>query len=228
MNEALQRWREDFAREPDTAFDRLVRGLVPLGGASQLSFGEILDALFEPGDAALDTAAAAWLKKHLLSPLPENSTKARQITRFHLPNQTSTRGLREMEAKDLDAVHDLLTRYLKRFEIYPEFNKEEIKHWFIHEDLPGKERVIWAYVVEDPATGKITDMFSFYSLESSVINNKKHDTIRAAYLFYYASETAFTGTRADLKVRLNHLINDALILAKKVCICPPTTIETWH
>ncbi len=36
MNEALQRWREDFAREPDTAFDRLVRGVVPLGGASQL------------------------------------------------------------------------------------------------------------------------------------------------------------------------------------------------
>jgi len=98
----------------------------------------------------------------------------------------------------------------------PQFNAEEIEHWFLHKDQPGKERVIWAYVVEDPQTKKVTDMFSFYALESSVIGNKKHDLIRAAYLFYYASEVAFTGTRKDLKVRLNELINDALILAKEV------------
>jgi glycylpeptide N-tetradecanoyltransferase len=158
-----------------------------------------------------------WLKLHEVgfSPLPPNSTKARQITRYHLPNQTKTKGLREMEAKDVDAVHDLLTRYLSRFDMAPNFDKEEIEHWFLNKDAPGKERVIWTYVVED-STGKITDMFSFYSLESSVIGNKKHDTIRAAYLFYYASETAFTGSKKDLKVRLNELINDALILAKKV------------
>lgn len=77
MNETLQRWRDDFAREPDTAFDRLVRGLVPLGGASQLSFGEILDALFEPGDAVLDSASAGWLTQHLLAQLPEHTSMHR-------------------------------------------------------------------------------------------------------------------------------------------------------
>ena len=46
----------------------------------------------------------------------------------------------------------------------------------------------------------------------------KGATIRAAYLFYYASETAFAESpdKNALKIRLNALIHDALILAKKV------------
>lgn len=158
-----------------------------------------------------------WLKLHEVgfSPLPPNSTKARQITRYHLGNQTKTKGLREMKIEDIDAVHELLARYLARFDMAPIFDKAEIEHWFLNVDGPGRERVIWTYVVED-AAGKITDMFSFYSLESSVIGNKKHDTIRAAYMFYYATESAFTGSRKDLRVRLNELVADALVLAKKV------------
>lgn len=70
---------------------------------------------------------------------------------------------------------------------------------------------------QDPSTKKITDYFSFYCLESSVINNSLHSNIRAAYLFYYATETALAPkvSRSDLRERLNALINDALILAKK-------------
>jgi len=157
-----------------------------------------------------------WLKLYEVgfSPLPPQSTKARQITRYHLQNQTKTTGLREMEIKDVEQVHGLLTRYLERFDMAPRYSKEEVEHWFVFKPQPGKERVIWTYVVED-AQHNITDMFSFYALESSVIGNKKHEVIRAAYLFYYATETAFTGSKKDLKVRLNGLINDALILAKK-------------
>ena len=57
------------------------------------------------------------------------------------------------------------------------------------------------------------------------MKSDKHSTIRAAYLFYYATEAAFhpksplSSTSAkkpkDLKLRLNALVNDALILAKK-------------
>ena len=67
------------------------------------------------------------------------------------------------------------------------------------------------------ANGKITDFFSFYCLESSVIQSQKYSAIRAAYLFYYASDTAFTAPddRAALKTRLNALMADALILAKR-------------
>ena len=41
--------------------------------------------------------------------------------------------------------------------------------------------------------------------------------MRAAYLYYYASEVALTANpnKADMKIRFNALINDALILAKK-------------
>ncbi|KAK4154243.1 acyl-CoA N-acyltransferase [Chaetomidium leptoderma] len=162
--------------------------------------------------------ALNWTKLYEVgfSPCPPNSKPAYQARKFNVPENTSTRGLREMEAKDLDAVHDLLERYLKRFDLTPVWDKTEVEHWLLHKkDAPG-ERVIWAYVVED-ADGKITDFFSFYCLESSVIQSQKYSAIRAAYLFYYASDVVFTAPddRSALKTRLNALVGDALILAKK-------------
>ena len=111
MNEALQRWREDFARDPGTAFDRLVRGVVPLGGASQLSFGEILDTLFEPGDAALDTAAAGWLAKRILGPVPENTSLHRWVSVL----EEYFRGIAAME---LPQTGELLRRQHKRLRLW--------------------------------------------------------------------------------------------------------------
>ena len=159
-----------------------------------------------------------WLKLYEVgfSPLPSNSTKARQITRYHLPSTTVTLGLRPMQRKDVPAVQDLLERYLKRFDMAPTFDRGEVEHWLLH-DEKSAEQVIWSYIVEDANSHKITDFFSFYCLESSVIGNQKHDNVRAAYLFYYATETAFAKEEAGLKERLNMLITDALILAKKVC-----------
>ena len=161
-----------------------------------------------------------WLKLYEVgfSPLPSNSTRERQLTKYYLPSTTSTKDLRSMQRKDVDNVWSLLERYLKRFDMAPNFDREEIGHWLLHDDKTTPEQVIWTYVVEDPSTHKITDFFSFYCLESSVINNPKHGNVRAAYMFYYASETAFEENEKGLKERLNSLMNDALILAKKVCI----------
>ena len=158
-----------------------------------------------------------WLKLYEVgfSPLPSNSTKARQITRYHLPSSTSTPGLRPAQKEDVDAVLDLLDRYLKRFTMSPVFDREEVEHWLFHDDSAA-EQVVWSYVVEDPSTHKITDFFSFYCLESSVIGNPKHDNVKAAYLFYYATETAFAKEEKGLKERMTMLVTDALILAKKV------------
>ena len=111
MNEALQRWREDFAREPGTAFDRLVRGLVSLGGASQLSFGEILDALFEPGDAALDVASAAWLRSHILGPLTKNTS----LHRWAAILEEYFRGIAPME---LPQTGEILRRQHTRLRLW--------------------------------------------------------------------------------------------------------------
>ena len=69
---------------------------------------------------------------------------------------------------------------------------------------------------QNPETHKITDFFSFYNLESTVIGHKKHSVIKAAYLFYYATETAFSNDKNALKPRLNELMKDALIIAKQV------------
>ncbi|KAI9767132.1 MAG: glycylpeptide N-tetradecanoyltransferase [Geoglossum simile] len=169
-----------------------------------------------------------WLKLFEVnfSQLPARSTKLRQITKYQLPTKTAINGLRPMGDGDADAVVDLLTRYLARFDMAPKFTKEEVNHWMLHKNSPGYEQVVWTYVVEDPETHNITDFFSFYRLESSVIGNKKHDTIRAAYLFYYATESAFAteesgseptvDTKPALKLRLNALMNDALILAKRL------------
>lgn len=72
--------------------------------------------------------------------------------------------------------------------------------------------------MKDPSSKNITDFFSFYCLESTVIKNVKHQKVRAAYLFYYATEVGLQlpMDKAALKVRLNALVNDALILTKKL------------
>ncbi|KAJ9605153.1 glycylpeptide N-tetradecanoyltransferase [Cladophialophora chaetospira] len=158
-----------------------------------------------------------WLKLYEVgfSPLPPNMTQAKMIARNQLPPNTSTPGWRKMEEKDVDAVFDLLTRYLERFELVQIFTRDEIVHWFLNKQKPA-EQVVWSFVVEG-TDGKITDFGSFYCLESSVIGemSKKHEKIRAAYLFYYATEHAFNPKEKGLKERLLQLGQDLLIEAKK-------------
>ena len=164
--------------------------------------------------------ALDWQKLYEVgfSPLPANSKPQYQVRKYALPERTSTKGLREMQEKDIDSVHSLLTRYLKKFDLAADFTKEDIAHWMVHKKQKAQleEQVVWSFVVEDE-NQKITDFFSFYCLESSVINSAKHKNIRAAYLFYYASETGLTTPvkKDALKKRLNELVNDALIWAKK-------------
>lgn len=163
--------------------------------------------------------ALDWQKLYEVgfSPLPKASKPAYQVRKYALPDVTSVKGLRPMESKDVDAVLSLLTRYLATFDMAPVFTGEEIDHWMLHKEEAEREQVIYSYVVEDPSTKKVTDFFSFYTLESSVLGNDKHKNIRAAYLFYYASELALQKPRhaSAIKERFNSLIQDALILAKR-------------
>ncbi|KAI8877033.1 N-myristoyl transferase [Backusella circina FSU 941] len=148
------------------------------------------------------------------SRIPRNTTLSRMIKTYKVPEEPSTPGLRQMEERDVPEVRVLLNKYLDRFDIAPVYETDEdVKHWI----LPHKN-VVWSYVVEDPETHKITDFFSFYSLPSSVINNPKHSTLNAAYMFYYGLETPAEHKADDsayIKKRLNDLIADALVLAKK-------------
>ncbi|KIW98942.1 uncharacterized protein Z519_00605 [Cladophialophora bantiana CBS 173.52] len=158
-----------------------------------------------------------WLKLNEVgfSPLPPNMTQAKMIARNQLPPNTSTPGWRQMEEKDVDAIHDLLSRYLERFDLVQVFSRAEIVHWFLNREKP-ENRVVWSFVVEGK-DGKITDFGSFYCLESTIIGemSKKHEKIRAAYLYYYATEQAFNPKEKGLKERLLQLGQDLLIEAKK-------------
>ncbi|RFU32564.1 hypothetical protein B7463_g3782, partial [Scytalidium lignicola] len=160
-----------------------------------------------------------WMKLYEVgfSPLPKNSKPQYQVRKYQLPDHTTIKGLRPMEVKDIDTVLDSLRRYLARYDMAPEWTREEIEHWLIYKKDSPDAQVIWSYVVEDPSTNKITDFFSFYSLESSVIRNTKYDFIHAAYLYYYFTDVAFQPNfeKSALKSRLNALMNDALILAKQ-------------
>jgi glycylpeptide N-tetradecanoyltransferase len=154
------------------------------------------------------------------SQLPRGTSVQRQSLRFRLPPNPSIPGVRPMQAKDVDQVTNLLAKYLARFDISQVFSKDEIRHWALQS--PNAEQVVWSYVVE--TGGKVTDFFSFYVLESSIIRQSTHyhKTIRAAYLYYYATDVAFDNDKVKLKKRLNELIRDALIMAKKVS-CPDFT-----
>jgi len=155
--------------------------------------------------------------------VPRDMTLARMIRQHKAPDEIVLSGVREMEERDVPEVMELYQRYMKRFDMSPVMTKEEIQHQFLSGRGTGESvgwsrqgQVVWSYVVEDPETHQITDFFTFYSLPSTVIGNAQHDVIKAAYLFYYASDVAFK-ENADsaglLTKRLKDLIGDAIIVA---------------
>ena len=155
--------------------------------------------------------------------LPIGSTIQRQLTRTFIASSTSLPGFRAMEKKDIPAVHDLLSRYLNKFSLAPIFSQEEIAHWLFYDPKSSSDdRMVWGYVVEQD--GAITDLMTFYRLDSSIIGNQKYSNIKAAYLFYYATETAFSNDDKLLKERLNALTFDTLVMAKKVRFLSPMAL----
>jgi glycylpeptide N-tetradecanoyltransferase len=97
---------------------------------------------------------------------------------YKLPNKTQTPGLRQMEEKDIPAVHKLLNGYLSQFKVHIQFTEDEIKHFL----LP-REWVIESFVVENDKS-EITDFISFYSLPSSVLKHAEHKILNVAYSYY--------------------------------------------
>jgi len=132
------------------------------------------------------------------SHLKRNMTLARTIRLYQLPPVPATPGIRKLEERDCVAAQKLLMEYLPKFKLFMRFNVDEFKHWF----LP-REGVMSAYVVEDPKTKEITDLISFYTLPSTILQHATHKSLKAAYSWYNVSG----------KTPLKQLLNDALILA---------------
>ena len=64
-----------------------------------------------------------------------------------------------MKASDVPKALALTNQYTSQFKIGQVFqSEEEFSHWFLCPSIPD---YVTAYVVEDPVSGDITDMFSF-------------------------------------------------------------------
>ncbi|KAM7537791.1 hypothetical protein Aperf_G00000059545 [Anoplocephala perfoliata] len=135
------------------------------------------------------------------SHLTRTMTLQRAIKLYRLPDATSLPGFRILEARDLKACRRLLSEYLeKHSKLHPIFSEEEFSHWFLPRD-----DVVHSYVVEAEG-GKITDMVSFYSLPSSVMQHPRYNLLRAAYSFYNVATVTPWAT----------LMKEALIVANQL------------
>lgn len=77
------------------------------------------------------------------SHLSKNMTIPRTVKLYKLPDETKMKGFRKLVPEDLPKVIQLLNDYLKKFDLAPVFDNEEMLHWF----TPIKD-VVDSYVVE--------------------------------------------------------------------------------
>lgn len=149
------------------------------------------------------------------SHLPANQTKAKMIAHYALPPAITTKGFRPMEKKDIDQVYELFVSFHNRYELVQTYDKEELNHWLLANNDNGEEsNVVKSYVVEDEE-GHVTDFMSYFLLPFTVLNNKDHDELGIAYLFYYGSESGLGDDEEGYKKRLKGLMQDLLVTAKK-------------
>ncbi|XP_667560.1 N-myristoyltransferase [Cryptosporidium hominis TU502] len=94
----------------------------------------------------------------------------------------------------LDKIEDLQDKII----IHQCFNVEDVKHYFTNID-----KVIVTYVRENK-NKEITDLFSFFIIESTVINNERFPTINIAYSYFNIANTC----------SLKELFNEMIITAK--------------
>lgn len=88
--------------------------------------------------------------------VPRNMTMARMIRLHKIAETTQISGCREMTPKDVDAVSNLFTKYMQRFDMVPIMTAGEIAHQFLSgsgsgpPDAAGARagQVVWTYVVE--------------------------------------------------------------------------------
>lgn len=131
------------------------------------------------------------------SHLSRKMTMQRTLKLYKLPEQPKTANLMLMELSHIDGAYKLLQNYLKKFDLAPQFSRDDFRYYFMPRD-----GVIYSYVALNKDK-KVTDLISFYSLPSSVMHHPQYKSIRAAYSFYNVATS----------VPLKQLINDALILA---------------
>lgn len=132
------------------------------------------------------------------SHLKRNMTMQRTIKLYKLPEQVKQASLRPITKGDIKSGHKLLTKHLSKFTLAPIFTEDEFEHWFM-----PRNGVITTYVATTGGN-EVTDMFSFYTLPSTVVDHPRYKALKAAYSFYNVASS----------VKLVELMNDALVIAR--------------
>ncbi|ORM42390.1 Glycylpeptide N-tetradecanoyltransferase 1 [Babesia sp. Xinjiang] len=117
------------------------------------------------------------------SSIGDRMTVSRAQRLYKLPDIPDVIDMRPMEASDIDGVFNLLQKHLDTYKLHPVYTRCEVEHWF----LPKKD-IVYTYLKTDEG-GAVTDMLSFYCLESTVINNPRVSHIKAAYSYYNVATT---------------------------------------
>jgi len=133
------------------------------------------------------------------SRLSPRMTMARTMKLYKLPAQPTIEGLRPMTPADIPSAKKLLNNYLSKFSLAPMMTDDDFAHWL----LP-REGVVNSYVRTKTDSEEVTDLCSYYHLPSTVMQNPKHNLLKAAYSFYNVATS----------VELKDLMNNCLILAK--------------
>merc|ERR1711904_389982 len=63
------------------------------------------------------------------SHLGPRMTMARTIKLYKVPDTAQLSGMRQMEESDVPRVFALVSNYLKKFTLHPEFDQDELRHW---------------------------------------------------------------------------------------------------
>jgi len=131
--------------------------------------------------------------------LARNMTMSRTIKLYALPAEPQTKGLRRFKPEDAHGVTKLLNEYLDSTDMHPIFEEHEIVHYMTH-----RPDVVDAYVRTNEK-GEVTDFLSWFNLPSTILNNAKYTSLKAAYSFYNVATS----------ISFEALIKDLLVLAKK-------------
>lgn len=134
---------------------------------------------------------------------PASKTMAAFVKQHRLPEEPLLRGIRPLVDTDVPAVAKLLNNHLSScYKVHMDFTPDEVAHWVLPRD-----NVVYSYVVEDD-NGRVTDLLSFYELNSSILKNPNYNKMNIAYASYCVARDNDAG-------RLKQLFKDMLILAKQ-------------
>ncbi|CAL8301562.1 unnamed protein product [Lota lota] len=122
-----------------------------------------------------------------------------QLKLHRLPKLPKTPGLRPLTIEDIPGALNLLHTHFLESGLSPALSPQDAAHWL----LP-RENVMDSYVVEASDGTGVTDLVSFYTVTTRVLNHPLHSQLREARLFYCVA------TATDPV----DLVEDTLVLAK--------------